>query len=83
MLPKWGIVPSLGCLRSLCGNPEETRSRIQCLCPALQEAWIRANHNAAHRLWKGIEDASRGRAVVTEQTAVGGLLGLPLTEDQV
>jgi hypothetical protein len=37
---RWGIVPSAAC--ALCGHPAETQSHIQCLCPALKEARIRA-----------------------------------------
>jgi hypothetical protein len=43
VLHKWGIVPSAAC--ALCGHPAETQSHIQCLCPALKEARIRAQHN--------------------------------------
>ena len=48
VLHKWGIVPSAAC--ALCGDPTETQSHIQCLCPALQDARIRAHHNLAHLL---------------------------------
>ena len=43
VLHKWGVVPSAAC--ALCGHPAETQSHIQCLCPALKEARIRAHHN--------------------------------------
>jgi hypothetical protein len=78
VLHKWGKVPSAAC--TLCGHHAETQSHIQCLCPALKEARIRAHHNIAQRLWKGIKDVSRGWTIVTEQT-VEGLLGLPQPED--
>jgi hypothetical protein len=73
-------MPSATC--ALCGHPEETQSHIQCLCPALKEAWIRAHHNMAHRLWKGIEDTTNEWIIVTEQT-VEGLQGLPQPEEQI
>ena len=43
VLHKWNIVPSAAC--ALCGHPAETQSHIQCLCPALKQARIRAHHN--------------------------------------
>jgi ribonuclease HI len=80
VLHKWGRVPSAAC--ALCGHPAETQSHIQCLCPALKEARIRAHHNMAHRLWKGIEDSTNEWIIVTEQT-VEGLQGLPQPEEQI
>ncbi len=58
VLHKWFKVPSAACV--LCGHPAETQSHIQCLCPALKEARIRAHHNMAQRLWKGIKDSTKG-----------------------
>jgi hypothetical protein len=66
VLHKWGIAPSAAC--SLCGHPAETQ-HVQCLCLALKEARIRAHHNLAQRLWKGIRDASKGWIITLEQTA--------------
>ena len=40
---------------------------------------IWAHHNLAHRLWKGIRDASKGWIITVEQT-VAGLQGLPQPE---
>ena len=80
VLHKWGKVPSAAC--TLCGHHAETQSHIQCLCPALKEARIRAHHNIAQQLWKGIKDVSRGWTIVTEQT-VEGLLGLPQPENRM
>ena len=80
VLHKWGIVPSAAC--ALCGHPAGTQSHIQCLCPALKQAWIRAHHNLAHRLWKGIEDATSGWFLAIEQT-VAGLQGLPQPADLI
>ena len=57
MLHKWGIVPSAAC--ALCGCPVETQSHVQCWCPALQEARIKAHHSLAQRLWREIEDATK------------------------
>ena len=72
IIHKWGILPSAAC--ALCGHPAETQSRIQCLCPALSEARIRAHNNIARRLCKGIADSTIKWTV--EQT-VAGLQGLP------
>jgi hypothetical protein len=58
-----------------CGHQAETQSHIHCLCPALEEARVRAHLKMAQRLWKGIRDATKGWTMVTEQT-VEGLLGL-------
>jgi hypothetical protein len=77
VLHKWGIVPSAAC--ALCGHAAETQSHIQCLCPALKEARIRAHHNMAHRLWKGIQASTKGWVIAIEQT-VAGLQGLPQPE---
>ena len=77
VLHKWGIVPSAAC--ALCGHPAETQSHIQCLCPALKEARVRAHHNMAHRLWKGIQASTKGWVIAIEQT-VAGLQGLPQPE---
>ena len=77
VLHKWGIVPSATC--ALCGHPAETQSHIQCLCPALKDARIRAHHNMAHRLWKGIQAFTKGWVIAIEQT-VAGLQGLPQPE---
>ena len=79
LLHKWGMVASAAC--ALCGAPAETQSHIQCLCPALKDARIRAHHNLAHRLWKGISEASKKFHICVEQT-VDGLLGLPQPEEQ-
>ena len=80
LLHKWGKLPSPAC--ALCGHPAETQSHIQCLCPALKEARIRAHHNMAHRLWRGITDSTRGWTMAIEQT-VAGLQGLPQPADQI
>ncbi len=73
MLYKWGKLPSAAC--ALCFHPAETQSHIQCLRPALKEAWILAHHNMAHRLWKDMEDSTNGWIIVTGQT-VAGIQGL-------
>jgi hypothetical protein len=73
VLHKWGIVPSAAC--ALCCHPAETQSHIQCLCPALKEARIRAHQNMAHRLWEDIQASTNGWVVAVEQT-VAGLQGL-------
>jgi ribonuclease HI len=73
LLFKWGIVPSAAC--ALCGCPAETQSHVQCWCPALKEARIRAHHNLAQRLWRGIEDATK-KWVFTVEATVEALRGL-------
>ena len=80
VLHRWGIKPSAAC--ALCGHPAETQSHIQCLCPALKEARIRAHHTMAHRLWTGIQDHTKGWTIVVEQT-VAGLQGLPQPEGHI
>jgi hypothetical protein len=51
MLHKWGVVLSAAC--GLCCHRAATQIHIQCLCPALKEARILADHNLAQL---GIED---------------------------
>lgn len=53
LLNKWRIRPDSLC--TLCGQESETQVHVQCLCPALQGARIRAHHNIAKRLWHGIQ----------------------------
>jgi hypothetical protein len=43
VLHKWGVVPSAACSIRICCHAAERQSHIQCLCPALKEAWIRAH----------------------------------------
>ena len=66
---KWGMVSSAAC--ALCGAPAETQSIIHLV-----------HHNLAHRLWKGISDASKKFHICLEQT-VDGLCCLPQPEDQI
>ena len=80
VLHKWKIVQSAAC--ALCGHPAETQSHIQCSCPALKEARIRAHHNLAQMLWKGISDATKQWVIAVEQT-VSGLLGLAQPEEHI
>jgi hypothetical protein len=71
--------------RALCGHPAETQSHIQCLCLVLKTARIRAHHNLAQLLLKGIEDPTQRmdhRFIVTEQT-LSGLHGLSQPENQI
>ncbi len=55
---------------------------VQYSCPVFKEARIRAHHNLAKRLWKGIRDASKGWIITTEQT-VAGLQGLTQPEELI
>jgi len=80
VLYKWRIVQSAAC--ALCGHPTETQSHIQCSCPALKEARIRAHHNLAQTLWKGILGATKQWVITVEQT-VSGLLGLAQPEEHI
>ena len=41
ILFKWGRLPSPAC--TLCGGDNESLSHVQCICPALQDARIRAH----------------------------------------
>jgi hypothetical protein len=80
VLHKWGIAPSPAC--ALCCHPAETQSHVQCSCPALHEARIRAHHNIAQGLWKGIKAATKGWTLTAEQT-VAGLQGLQQPEELI
>ena len=79
-LHRWGLIPSPAC--TLCGCPAETQSHIQCVCPALQEARIRAHHNLGQGLWRQIRNASKGW-VWAEEATVEALQGLSQPEDQI
>ncbi len=72
----------LSCMYSLCGSPAEMQSHIQYLWPALKDARIWAHHNLAHRLWKGILDASKEFHICVEKT-VDCLCCLPQPEEQI
>ncbi len=65
----WGTVPSAA------GAPSraqaETQSHIQCLCPGLKNARIRALHNLAHLLWRVVSDASKMIYITAEQAVDG------------
>ena len=72
---QWKIADTPTC--PLCGQADETQSHIQCVCPALQRARIRAHHRLAQHLWSGITRVStRGFEVYIEHT-VASLRGLP------
>jgi hypothetical protein len=73
VLFRWQKAQSAACL--LCGHPAETVAHIQCLCPALKDASIRAHHNLAGMLWQRVERLQSKWQVVREIT-VAGLLGL-------
>ncbi len=68
---KWRIVSAPAF--TLRGHPAGTQSHIQCLCPVLKKARIRAHHNTAKRLWQGIRAAAKGWVLIitTEQTVAG------------
>jgi hypothetical protein len=62
-----------------------TQPKRRAMCNArvlLKEARIRAHHNLAQRLWKGIRDASKGWIITTEQT-VAGLQGMQQPEELI
>ena len=69
LLAKWYPDRSAACV--LCGHATETQSHIQCICPALKEARIRAHHNLANTLWAGISAAGRNWVIGKELTVVG------------
>ena len=73
LLAKWYPDRSAACV--LCGHATETQSHIQCMCPALKEARIRAHHNLANTLWAGISAAGE-RWVIGKELTVVGLQGL-------
>jgi len=79
VLHRWQRTTSAGCL--LCGHPAETVAHIQCMCPALKEARIRAHHNLADMLWQRVERLQSKWQVVRELT-VSGLLGLSAPVDR-
>ena len=73
ILHKWRIAASPAC--TLCGHAAETLSHIQCVCPALKEARIRAHHNLVMMLWGRLENASSRWKIYREMT-VDALHGL-------
>jgi len=79
VLFRWQKAQSAACL--LCGHPVETVAHIQCLCPALKDARIRAHHNLAGMLWQRVERLQSKWQVVREIT-VAGLLGLQAPVDR-
>ncbi len=79
VLYRWQRIPCAAC--SLCGHPAETVAHIQCVCPALKDARIRAHHNLAGMLWQRVEQLQSKWQVVRELT-VAGLLGLAAPDDR-
>ena len=73
ILYKWKIASSPAC--SLCGHATETLSHVQCVCPALKEARIRAHHNLVTMLWGRLEKAS-SRWCIHQEMTVDALCGL-------
>ena len=73
ILFKWGLVPSPAC--TLCGGDNESLSHVQCVCPALQEARIRAHHNLVTLLWGRLGQASP-KWVIHREMSVMSLLGM-------
>ena len=69
VLAKWKLVRSAAC--ALCGHAAETQSHIQCTCPALKGARIRAHHNLASTLWTGIATYGKDWVIGRELTVVG------------
>ena len=69
LLAKWYPERSAAC--ALCGHATETQSHIQCLCPALKDARIRAHHNLAEVLWTGIRAAGQDWVIEKELTVLG------------
>ena len=73
ILFKWKLAQSPAC--SLCGCSAETMAHIQCVCPALKEARIRAHHNLVKRLWDRLGQAST-RFVIYREMTVESLQGV-------
>ena len=63
ILFKWGRL-SPACM--LCGGDNESLSHVQCICPALQDARIRAHHNLVTLLWGRLGQASPQWAIHCE-----------------
>jgi len=81
LLAKWyPTTRSAAC--ELCGHAAETQSHIQCICPALQEARIRAHHNLAEALWASIRKARQNWVIGKELTVIG-LRGLNPPSDRI
>ena len=55
VLFKWKLADSPACL--LCRGASESLAHIQCYCPALKDARIRAHHNLAAKLWGRLAQA--------------------------
>ena len=81
ILYKWKITSSPACL--LCGHASETVSHVQCVCPTLTEARIRAHHNLVMMLWGWLGKASPRWTIQREMTvaALGGLAAPPDCHD--
>jgi len=73
ILYKWKIAASPAC--TLCGHAAETLAHVQCVCPALKEARIRAHHNLVMMLWSRLEKSSSRWNIHREMT-VDALRGL-------
>ena len=73
ILFKWGRLPSPACM--LCGGDNESLSHVQCICPALQDARIRAHHNLVTLLWDRLGQASPQWAIHREMS-IASLLGM-------
>jgi len=77
-LLKWKLTSSPAC--SLCGQAVETVSHVQCTCPVLREARIRAHHNLVILLWGWLQRAS-SRWVIHREMTVEALCGLASPPD--
>ena len=73
ILFKWGRLPSPACM--LCCGDNESLSHVQCICPALQDARIRAHHNLVTLLWNRLGQASPQWAIHREMS-IASLLGM-------
>lgn len=83
LLHKWGIREDAKCM--LCDQVPETQTHIQCLCPALRGARIRAHHSIARTIWKGIRTyGGRGWDIREEITGqdLRGIILPPLWYDE-
>jgi hypothetical protein len=73
VLFRWKLQLSPAC--ALCGGAVESVAHIQCVCPALKDARIRAHHNLANLLW---DEILRGREAwsICREATVDSLHGL-------
>lgn len=78
LLNKWGKAQSPTCL--LCNGDAETIAHIQCWCPALKEARIRAHHSVAGVIFERLRKYTSNWQIHTE-TPVSSLRAIDTPPD--